>query len=690
MNRVIIDMSNPNTLVSLAYIKSNNNPLLVFCNYILYLLSVSPDQSLRADELKEKLAERFGLNMPYQMINNCVRILKKSGEVNQLPNGGGYSIGKTQFNTDTFEKAMLRLHEQEEFVLKSIVDFVASRYKLSWTTETAKNHLSAFLDEEGNGARLFLYEEIPANNKRVSPSWYIAKYVNSVQKQTGSVEKTYLEEIVNGMMIYQGIYQTGDYQQGKNQKFKGTVFYLDTKLVLRALGYSWDAQVQATHELISLITKHYGGKIGVFQQTIGEVENALSRAGYCYKNEKPIMDTELSIYSELNPTGASLLQEASTSVLARLNKEFDVDAPISFDWNDPETRRNSIEVSKIAEYIISERDWRHGAVNNDVEIINQINILRKGDYSTRYGGKSKLPVFLTTNTDLVYTFRKYVSEAIETESSTRWNIHALPIISDNMVLFRLWVPYANEYSNLPALTLSRYAYAAQNPNTQYFEKLRETASSYKSEKGIELINLSEIRRQQLEEILVTKTQGDADQLTEEMVAVSIEELIKMENISLHTQITDLKDALGSRGDEIEKRDLRIVELAAKPFVNKLRAWRILICFSKIWWIILSVVFAVIAKAVGVYANAKLSAWWAVILLPALVAAILGIIDKVFERKDVHRFALKWAVGMTWKKYSERITSNLSKEDLIYKNRVLQYCLENTPVLKKHREYCDVE
>ena len=202
MIKVIFEMSNPNTLVSLAYIKTNTNPLSVFCNYVLYLLSVSPDQSLRADDLKRKLAERFGLDMPYQMINNCIRILKKSGEINQLPNGAGYSIGKTQFNTDVFEQEMLRLHEQEEFVLKSIGDFVASHYKLSWTTETAKNYLSAFLDEEGNGARLFLYEEIPANNKKVSPSWYIAKYVNSVQKQTESVEKTYLEEIVNGMMMF--------------------------------------------------------------------------------------------------------------------------------------------------------------------------------------------------------------------------------------------------------------------------------------------------------------------------------------------------------------------------------------------------------------------------------------------------------------------------------------------------------
>ena len=103
MKRVIFDMNNPNTLVSLAYIKANKNPLEVFCNYILYSLLVAPTQSLRADELKESLSEKFGLLMPQQMINSCVRILKRNGEISFLPNGAGYAIGDTKFNITEFE-----------------------------------------------------------------------------------------------------------------------------------------------------------------------------------------------------------------------------------------------------------------------------------------------------------------------------------------------------------------------------------------------------------------------------------------------------------------------------------------------------------------------------------------------------------------------------------------------------------
>ena len=61
-------MKNPNTLVSLAYIKTNKNPLHVFCNYVLYVLITAPNQSLRMDEIRDKLYSEFGLNMPLQMI----------------------------------------------------------------------------------------------------------------------------------------------------------------------------------------------------------------------------------------------------------------------------------------------------------------------------------------------------------------------------------------------------------------------------------------------------------------------------------------------------------------------------------------------------------------------------------------------------------------------------------------------
>lgn len=676
-------MDNSNTLVSLAYIKTNRNPLSVFCIYIIYLLLKSPNGSLRLDELKQELETYFGLRMPQQMMNNCIRILRRDGEVILLPAGAGYSIGKTSFDLNTFENNLSRLQEQENDVVKFIIDFIYKTYGITWKSDDAKNHLSAFLDEEGNGSRLFLYKTIPTDSKKILPSWYISRYVINIQKKRDGIEKKYLEDIVNGMMIYQGIYQTNDYLQNRDQKFKGTVFYFDTKLILRALGYSWEVQVQATLELIELITKRYGGRIGIFSQTVREVENALYRAGCNYKNKKKIIDNELRMYTELNPTGASLLVDASKSVMSRLKKEFDIDF-FTFDWNSDKCKAHSIEIKEIIDYIKSEHsEWKEQVITNDVEIINQINILRKSDYSIRYGGKSKLPVFLTTNVELVHMFRKYVSQKLDSDLSVRWNIHALPIISDNMVLFRLWVPYSDEYTNLPSLTLSRYAYAAQNPNSQFFEKLRETAAAYKKNINIiDSIDLSEARRQKIEDILVAKTKGDLDELSEDLVATSIDEFLKMQTIDLQSTIETLTDT--NSGQEAI-----IIELATKPYINKLGIWRLYIYAARVWVVVAGIIVNIIVKFIEIFLNKNIADIWMVVIASVFIQAVVKVLDKIYKKKKWSQFVIKSTIRLAWKHYSQKIISGLPKNELINKDQILEYCRINTPIFSEYGSWIEI-
>lgn len=684
MKRVIFDMNNPNTLVALAYIKSNDNPLSVFCNYIVYLLSTSPNKTLRADELSNGLSQRFGLQMPQQMIRCCIQILKKHDEVEVLPNGGGYKIKNTQFNVPEFENNLKRLQMQEDTVIKSIVEFVRQNHKITWSNEQAKKYLSSFLDNEGNGARLFLNEEIDTDSKRVSPSWYIGRYVSYIQRQNDSLEKTYLEDIVNGMMIYEGVFYIGNYQQDKSQKFKGTTFYLDTKLILRALGFSWGAQVQSAKELINLITKEYGGRIGIFQQTLIEVMGALRRAGDEYASGRSIYDNELRMYAELNPSGATLLSEMSTAVMACLSNEFNVLPPPNIDWVSSDSKRNTIDVEGITEFIYNKHPtWKRAAITYDVEIINQINILRKGNYSERYGGKQKLPVFVTSNSGLVYTFKDYASTDVGSNGSSKWNEHALPVISDYMILFRLWVPVANQYSNLPALTLSRYAYSAQNPDTQYFNKMREDMESYQESERVSFVDLSELRRQKLEDIIIRNTQGCEERLSQEIVATSVAELVKLENISLHDQISDLTGTVNDDECRLNKQKNQIIRLAAKEFVDKIGVSRFLIWMAQTWWLI----SAVILGAVGYLATSK-PVLASISALPIIINIALSVFDKFSGKVKLQAFMVKYAVKYSWRKYVNKVTSRLSDEDKVYEKEIIRYCLDNTPLFKKYERFCD--
>jgi len=663
---VIFDMKNQNTLISLAYIKVNDNPLHVFCHYVLYILLKEPEQELRADVLKDKLLDKFGLNMPQQLINNCIRILEQRGEVVRLPHGAGYKISETDFDVDHFENTTRKLQEQENTVLDSLVDFVNQKYRKRWTKEEAQEYLSNFLGKEGYGAQLFLQKELTIEGKQASPSVYIGRYIDSIQQKPDCLEFRYLEELVNGMMVLQGISQTDDYQQNKNQKFKGTVFYFDTKLVLRALGFSWKAQVDSVREMVRLLRDKYEAKIGIFPQTLTEVENALAMAGSSFQKGRPIRDLELKLYSELYPTDAAMLPDFSSIVPELLKRELGIDEPTKINWDKPETRKYNIDVKAIADYIEDQCGWRRGAIDNDVEVINQINILRKADYTRQYGGKDKLPVFVTSNSKLAYTFRDYITES--EENGKGWSFHALPVISDNMLLYRVWLPFATEYGNLPALTLSRFAYSAQSEGVVFYEKFRSMASILEKTKNVDLVNVAETTRRKVEDILMIATDGDPAQMTEEIVATSFDEYVRLEKLHL----TEENESLS---EQKEARDSQVIELLAQKYINKLGLRRLLLPLSKLWWLVAFAALFAITSAISS------NSWFRTLsIIPIAIQLVQVAVDKFFDDRG-WRFALyNKALAYVKREYIRKIERGVEKDGYRSdKEAVVAYCLSHTKV-----------
>jgi hypothetical protein len=292
MYKAVIDLKNKNALVALAYIKTNENPVDVFCTYTLYVLSKATGHSLRIDEVRDKILDKFGLDLPIQMINLCARILKRTNKIENLPNGAGLHLIDEDFDVTSIDNAFTKLHGQETIVLESMVDYLRHKFNLIWDLEYSKNCLSVFLDEQGNAASMFLDEKISESNK-LSPSWYVGKYISHLQQQSDSVEKEYLIDIINGMMIYQGVYYTDNFDQNKKQKFKGTHFYLDTKLLLRYMGYSFPAYVQAARELVELLTKEYEGKVMV---------DPITGSPWARKGAKKVVTDRMLTYSNPQAT----------------------------------------------------------------------------------------------------------------------------------------------------------------------------------------------------------------------------------------------------------------------------------------------------------------------------------------------------------------------------------------------------
>lgn len=68
-------MKNRSALYALSYIQECDNPYVVFCNLIQYVLYKSPNTELPEGELVKALKDEFGITIPRSIIKIATGIL---------------------------------------------------------------------------------------------------------------------------------------------------------------------------------------------------------------------------------------------------------------------------------------------------------------------------------------------------------------------------------------------------------------------------------------------------------------------------------------------------------------------------------------------------------------------------------------------------------------------------------------
>lgn len=676
-------MNTENTLIALAYVKETDNPLEVFCNYILICLLESPERKLRHDELCEKIEGKFGIKIPHHMMKMCCRILEKQKKISKLPQGAGYLAQDTEFDLKAYEEKKERLAQKERLLVNGLLSLTED-YGLTWTYEKTRDALIEFLIARGNAVKIFSKQKIEEieKEKRVPDEWYVGKYISKILDKNDD-RTEYLLDIVNGLMIYIGVYETNDYYQDCTQKFKETDFYLDTKLLLRLMGYSWELEIEAAKEFVDLIQKEYGGNICVFEHTVGEIESALYTAAESLRKNETIVDTELRVYSLLKKCTEYDLRLHSQSARGLIEKMGYSIKP-ALEWNETDTRLCNLDGEALKKYIKSKHPkWKDRAIENDINTVNCINILRKGNYSVKYGGKKKLPVFITTNTQLVWCIRDYIgTHGEEDKGVATWNVNALPLITDNMLMCRLWLPKAKVKSSLPATTLARNAYAAQQVNAAFFEKLRIAADEMKQKHHVDVIDISLLRKEKLEELLIKNTEGDIEAMSVEVIANSVDEVVKFETLTLKAENEELKAECQNHVIQDQKNRENTIKSAVARFREKLGPRKWIIIFAKYYWVVVAIIFTCSSLGIG-----QIKVFLGGTGIYVLLTIANKILEKWLSRSSWGDFFVSKAVAWVWNYYSRTIREGLLDFEKELEEDILRACIEEDELLLKYQQYC---
>ena len=691
MFRGYINMSNNNSFIALSFIRETENPYELFCKYIEYCLSKEKNNSLTYDKLILSFKNNSGLNIPNYIFSHCLKIMFSNKSIIKTNNDAYYTLIKKSIDVTEFETRKKILENQNLTLINNLIEFVNNDFNKKWDYAKAQNRFSNFLLAGDNAYSIFVEQSNDCSYDKSSDEWIIQSYVKSLQDKK-DVFYNYLIDVINGLTIYMGTLYTDPNE--KSLKINDTDFYLDTKLVLRYLGYSTEIYSQSIKQLVDIIKCNYGGNICVFEHTVSEVGSALYNAHVALKNNQDIYDDELRFYQKLNNIDSDDLRIYSESVQYELEQN-DIRIQKRIQWEDDSCWINSINEDLLFNEIKKHRKiYKKTSIDNDVNAMNQINMLRNGDYSIHFGGDNKLPIFVTSNTLLVKNVKDFILKDIEEDSSSTWKIGKMPIISDTALMCKLWANSKEKNVNIPELLFSKNAHSILAYDDAFFSNLKERSVQLKEKYKFKVLNLPNERLEKIEKLIIKNNDGNIEELGDDELYFTIEESYKVDKMVLESKvliqseiIEEKNNIITNKDETIIFKDRQLIVAYSQKYINKLGFNILLIWLGKYWWVASTAIFALISSfcfpKLNITNNMHFFIKIIFIILPVLAVIILEIIKKYMEKKE--NIVEEWCLKKARDNYVDKISNKLSPEEQIFKCEILDYCIEHSKYLKNDKD-----
>jgi hypothetical protein len=694
---VVINMKNPNALIAMAQVSQNaNNPYATFCEYIKYCVYVNRTDTMTLAELREAVGKEFGLYIPHNVMLKCLSYIQTEGTVSC----GGHQIKRIgAFDIDSFDRERTAYRTTESALIDALIQYVA-KYGQVWTAEYARELLIRVLDRSGLAYDIFLHEKRPVSEisqtataiaemeemlsddeetgtadiedqPLFTDSFFVGKFVEELLAGD-TIQKEYLRKICAGLMLCVGAYQLPT--TGADQTFpqiSGTEFFFDTKLLLRFIGCAGKAAVAAAEELVALI-QNAGGKIYYYPQTLLEMERAFDNAIYNLSRDYAPHDEEMRLYAASIKNNIAVITAKKASLKDELSQAKIYLKP-NDTFTDSERIRFGFDYSDLQQYMRNNLPWDPQVVDNDARSIWETHMRRQGNYNEYCGTSARLPVFVTTNSKLIAIALKFRGERQNTTAIYGWSQNRLPVITDIRLTCRLWSP-ASQSERMSLLYLSANAVAAKRPTRRYLDNIRELAVQLR-ENAPEYsgICLPAYFDDSVTDIILEQTHGEENKLNIGSFASSIAELSEWKAKEQEETTNRVITECDRVSNELGQQTRAIIEGAIDENKNKLGMTRVMLKLILLWPAIVTPLFAGISALLS-YTIGNLHILW-ITLLPMALAGVEQFSSSKFVKKSILKVVLPKAEVA----FDKRITNNLRKAELPYKDTIIKKVKEQTPL-----------
>lgn len=636
-------MKNDSALISTSILtaiweetrKDNIELITPFIKYLIYK-KYKIGEVVDREQIIDGLKTEFSFNdFPHAVLEV---IFKRMARNHILVRNDNEFILKSELKEDynIFINRLGQAKQNMNDVINSLYEHLKGEKISGITKEETKLALANFIDCYGYNTYKNILSTKTINPKSDYINYCIGEYIY-FESQKNSELFSQLLSIFEGYMIANVIYM--QIENDNKSTLKNLTCYLDAPFILRVLGYKTNEENVSALELFNLLKK-YKANICCFEHNYQEVINIMT----FYKKHIGTFQESTLEYFDLKEYNETQVDMAISNLENRF-RELGIKIVSTPEYTE-DKYKDVINVASLEEklkdyYSNKEISYDKGrAINNDVNSVCAINMLRKGRKFSRL--ENCTHIFVTTFYYLKYASKQVMKEIDDLEIGL--------VIDDLDLTTFLWFKDFSKNNELPKLRLIENAIAATDPNPKIIEKANKYLEDIKRDKLITDINgvtqlLSTNYLKYTSKDYIKMVENNPDNVTKE----NFEQYIKNKDDELKRTKNELMDTK----ERSIKKDVKI-ELMKKNILDnaeneiKVKTKKASFIANIIYYtVIISIIIFCFIMSIISYKNNQIN----IVSVTMMIMGLFGVMDTLIPKA---KFSYR-LVEYICKKYEIKIT-----------------------------------
>lgn len=427
--------------------------------FVLHAVAIGDSSIVSLPAVQETIRQEFGLSIPQHVLDTVIRRATRQ-EYFYRRDHELHRYEKVLVESDL--TADRRAVERDfQALLEQLSTFAGVRFEAGWSTSDAEVALTEFLEKRSTEAVATLVggHALPAPpDSELIVSSFVTHAMEADPKSVELLDTVVRGAFLANTVLYPNLGEV-------SRRFSELTVYLDTTFLLRALGYTNEAQAEACRELLRLLHEQHA-RLACFTHTRDEILGVLSGiARRLGRGDTRRWFGETFEFFIDEGKGASDAELA----IARLNSDLETLFVRVVEKPEMEVEL-SVDERRLREVVGDEvRHKRQDALDKDVESITAIHRLRRGRFFPSL--EDAVALFVTTNSALQRASNRFAREEYPSE------LRANPVpwcMLDWVLTTLVWLKSPEAAPDLPLKRLVADAYAAIRPPDELWQEfLRE-------------------------------------------------------------------------------------------------------------------------------------------------------------------------------------------------------------------------